>query len=184
MNLPNKITVARVLFIPFIIVLFYLDPERGEALNAYSLSIAVLFVIASLTDFIDGHIARKHDIVTTFGKFLDPLADKLLVMAALLMLMDINFVPMWVVFVILSRELIVTGLRLIVVGDGAVIAASKLGKYKTASTLVAVILLLFHADSYTTVPFGAIILYVATFLTVVSGVEYIVRNISSIAPEK
>ncbi len=183
MNLPNKITVARVLFIPFIIVLFYLDPER-ETLNAYSLTIGVLFVVASLTDFIDGYIARKHDIVTTFGKFLDPLADKLLVMAALLMLMDINVVPMWVVFVILSRELIVTGLRLIVVGDGAVIAASKLGKYKTASTLVAIILLLFHADAYTTIPYGAILLYLATFLTVVSGIEYIVLNISSIAPDK
>ncbi len=179
MNLPNKITFARVFFIPFILVLFYLDRDRGEELNAYSIAIGVLFILASFTDFVDGYLARKHGIVTTFGKFLDPLADKLLVMAALLMLLDISFIPMWVVFVILARELIVTGLRLVVVGDGAVIAASRLGKYKTATTLVAIILLLFHVRFA-----GEIMLYIATALTVISGIEYIIKNIPAVASTK
>ncbi len=183
MNLPNKITMARVLLIPLMLVIFYLDtaaldPQASD-LNPLAVGLGLLFIFASLTDYVDGYLARKHGLVTTFGKFLDPLADKLLVMAALLMLLETGVVPMWVVFIILSREMIVTGLRLIVVGDGAVIAASNLGKYKTASTLIAIILLFFHI-----VTPGLVILYIATALTLISGVDYLIKNMPSIAHTK
>ena len=182
MNLPNQLTVLRVLIIPFMVILYYLDKAYGEplALNGYSIAIAVLFILASLTDFFDGYLARKWQVITVFGKFLDPLADKLLVMFALLMLQDIGVIPMWIVLVILMREFIVTGIRLIAVEGGNVIAASKLGKYKTASTMVALIILLFHVEpiALAGVSFniGMIILYIATALTIISGVEYIIKN--------
>jgi len=182
-NLPNKITVARVLIIPVIIVLFYLDPEP-LTLNAFSIASGALFILASLTDYVDGYIARKHELVTTFGKFFDPLADKLLVIAALLWLLEIGYTPMWVVFIIIAREIFVTGLRLIVVGDGAVIAASDLGKYKTASTLIAIILLLFHIEWPFAMMPGEIMMYIAAALTVVSGIDYVVKNIPSIQQTK
>ena len=170
MNLPNKLTVIRVLFIPLMVALYYLDPAK-ETLNWYSYLIAGLFVLASFTDFLDGYLARKHNIITTFGKFLDPLADKLLVMFALLLLLDIEVIGMWVVLIILSREFIVTGVRLVAMDEGRVIAASKLGKYKTASTLIALIFLLVHVELI-----GLIILYVGVVLTVISGFEYVYKN--------
>ena len=137
-----------------------------------------IFVVASLTDFLDGYIARKNNLVTVFGKFIDPLADKLIVMAALLILNDARVFPVWITVVILSREFIVTGIRLIAVGEGKVIAASKLGKYKTASTMVAIIMLL--ALPY--LPYegfkdaGLIVLYIGTALTVISGFDYFIKN--------
>lgn len=177
-NTPNKLTVLRVILIPVMVVLYYLDPDALE-LNAYSWLIAGLFVFASLTDYFDGYLARKHDLVTTFGKFLDPLADKLLVMFALLVLLDMDFIPMWVVLVILSREFIVTGIRLVSADEGRVIAASRLGKYKTASTMVALILLLVHIELY-----GLILLYVGVALTVISGLEYLIKNRSILTQSK
>lgn len=182
MNLPNQLTVLRVLIIPFMVILYYLDKAYGEplALNGYSIAIAVLFILASLTDFFDGYLARKWQVITVFGKFLDPLADKLLVMFALLMLQDIGVIPMWIVLIILMREFIVTGIRLIAVEGGNVIAASNLGKYKTASTMVALIILLFHVEPFVlagvSFNIGMIILYIATALTIISGVEYIIKN--------
>ncbi len=182
MNLPNQLTVLRVLIIPFMVILYYLDKAYGEplTLNGYSIAIAVLFILASLTDFFDGYLARKWQVITVFGKFLDPLADKLLVMFALLMLQDIGVIPMWIVLVILMREFIVTGIRLIAVEGGNVIAASKLGKYKTASTMVALIILLFHVEAIVlagvSFNIGMIILYIATALTIISGAEYIIKN--------
>ncbi len=170
MNIPNRLTVLRVLIIPFMLILYYIDPEP-EILNGFSIAIAILFILASLTDFFDGFLARRWNVITVFGKFLDPLADKLLVMFALLMLLDMGFVDMWIVLVILTREFIVTGIRLIAVDGGKVIAASSLGKYKTASTMVALILLLFHI----LLP-GIIVLYIATALTIISGFEYILKN--------
>ncbi len=173
MNFPNQLTVLRVILIPFMVILYYVDVIWYEptALNGISLTIAILFIIASLTDYLDGYLARKWDVITVFGKFLDPLADKLLVMFALLMLQDIGVVPMWIVLIILTREFIVTGLRLVAVDNGYVIAAGTLGKYKTASTMIALILLMFHIELA-----GMILLYIGTALTIISGGEYIIKN--------
>ncbi len=170
MNLPNQLTVLRVLLIPLMVLFYYLDPNK-TTLNIWSYLVVGLFILASFTDFLDGYLARKLKLITVFGKFLDPLADKLLVMFALLMLLDMNWVPMWVVLVILTREFVVTGIRLIAVDRGNVIAASLLGKYKTASTMMALILLLFHIRTP-----GMIVLYIATALTIISGFEYIIKN--------
>ncbi len=179
MNLPNKLTVLRVMLIPVMVVIYYLDPADTPELNLHAGIIAGLFVLASLTDYFDGVIARKKQLVTTFGKFLDPLADKLLVMFALLALLDMGIIPMWVVLVILSREFIVTGIRLVSADEGRVIAASGLGKFKTAATMVALILLLLHIELI-----GLIILYIGVALTVVSGLEYIIKNKSILTQSK
>jgi len=177
-NIPNQLTLLRVLIIPVMAVLYYIDDAK-TVLNTYSIIIASLFIIASLTDFLDGYIARKYNLITTFGKFLDPLADKLLVMFALLLLQDIQMIPMWVVLVILSREFIVTGIRLVAVGEGNVIAAGQLGKYKTASTMIALILLLLHIEFI-----GLIVLYIGVALTVISGLEYFIKNKDTILASK
>ena len=176
MNLPNKLSFLRVLLIP-VIVFFYYFPSLGfsdNELGYYLLS--VIFIVASLTDFLDGYLARKMNLVTTFGKFIDPLADKLLVLAALLILNDKGLVPMWITLIILSREFIVTGIRLIAVGEGKVIAASKLGKYKTASTMIALVLILMFPYDDIFVDIGMVILYVGLALTVISGVDYFIKN--------
>ncbi len=190
MNVPNKLTFLRVLIIPVLVVIYYWK------FPFYDFVIGFLFVSAAITDMLDGYLARKHNLVTTLGKFLDPLADKLLVMFALLMLQDVGMVPMWVVLIVLSREFIVTGIRLVAAGDGNVIAAGVLGKYKTAFTMVAlgVLLFIWHESSVFrhesfpwigfTLPWfgtfalwvGQILLYISVALTVVSGIEYYVRN--------
>lgn len=176
MNLPNKLSFMRVLLIP-VLILFYYFPSLGfsDSLLGYKL-LVVIFAVASITDFFDGYIARKYNLVTTFGKFIDPLADKLLVMAALLLLNDKGIVPMWITLVILSREFVVTGIRLIAVGEGKVIAASNLGKYKTASTMVALVLLLLFPYATIFVDIGMYVLYVGFALTVISGFDYFYKN--------
>ncbi len=176
MNLPNKLSFLRVLLIPFMVILYYF-PTLGifdQEVGLYSL--VIIFIVASLTDFLDGYIAKKYNLVTTFGKFIDPLADKLLVLAALLILNDLKIVPMWITLIILSREFIVTGIRLIAISEGKVIAASKLGKYKTASTMVALVLLLLfpYSDIFTDV--GMWILYLGLALTIISGIDYFIKN--------
>ena len=181
MNLPNKLSLFRVILVPVLVVVYYLGskviyPTLTSELIDYFLM--PIFVVASITDFLDGYIARKNNLVTVFGKFIDPLADKLIVMAALLILNDAGVIPIWITVLILSREFIVTGIRLIAVGDGKVIAASNLGKYKTASTMIALVMLL--ALPY--IPFeefklaGMIVLYIGTALTVISGLDYFVKN--------
>ncbi len=174
MNLPNKLSMFRVLLVPVLVVFYYLYVELSNDLFSYFL--APIFIIASLTDFLDGYIARSRNLVTVFGKFIDPLADKLIVMAALIVLNALGHIPIWVTIVILSREFIVTGIRLVAVGDGKVIAASNLGKYKTASTMIGlVIMLLFpFAEIFTTI--GLYIVYLGTLLTIVSGVDYFIKN--------
>lgn len=132
MNLPNKLTLLRVFMIPFFVV-FLLTDLGGSAGNYIALAI---FIAASLTDFLDGKIARKYNLVTNFGKFMDPLADKLLVTAALLAFVEFLDVPAWVVFLIIARELAITGLRTLAAGKGVVMAADKWGKVKTASQMV------------------------------------------------
>ncbi len=178
MNIPNKLTILRVLLIPVMVVFFYLDPEPN-LLNVYTMIIVAVFIVASFTDFLDGYLARKNNMVTTFGKFLDPLADKLLVTFGLLMLLSIGTIQMWVVLVILGREFIVTGIRLVAMQEGNVIAASMLGKYKTVFTIVAIVGLMLQIHLI-----GTIILYIAVVLTVLSGIEYFILNKKNILKTK
>lgn len=179
MNLPNKISMIRILVIPVMLVAYYVIPTVkpiGYNFYAWWLVLPLLFVFASLTDFLDGYLARKLNMVTTFGKFIDPLADKLLVMTALLILSTEGIVPMWITAIILSREFIVTGIRLIAAPTGKVIAASKLGKYKTASTMIALILLLMYQFNDLFYQVGIVILYVGLALTIISGIDYFIKN--------
>lgn len=178
MNVPNRLTIARILLLPILIVLFYLNPAVGT-LNEWTYGFVAIFMIASLTDFFDGFIARRTNTVTTFGKFLDPLADKMLVLLGLLILQDLALIPMWTVFLIIAREFLVTGVRLIAVNVGKVISASNLGKAKTAVTLVAMTALFLTFETS-----GLILYYVALVLTVVSGIEYMYVNREVITTQK
>ena len=138
----------------------------------------LIFIIASITDWLDGYIARKYNLITNMGKFLDPLADKLLVSAAFIILVELGTAPSWIIIVIISREFAVTGLRLILAGGGEVVAANQLGKIKTVTQIVAIISLLFNNIYFESigVPFGTIMLYIALFFTVWSGVDYFYKN--------
>lgn len=183
MNLPNKLTMLRIILIPIMVVAYYINALEVEAFWGISWKyfiIVLVFIIASLTDFLDGYLARKLNLVTTFGKFIDPLADKLLVMAALLLLADAGLVWSWLVIVILAREFIVSGIRLVAISEGKVIAAGNLGKYKTASTMVAIIFM-FISPLYI---IGYWIMILALVLTVVSGYDYLVKNLDVILKSK
>ena len=171
MNLPNKLTMFRVVLIPvFIVVLM-----SGLIAEPASRYIAVvIFCVASFTDYLDGHIARKYNLVTNFGKFMDPLADKLLVSAAMICMIELGMLPAWVVIIIISREFIMTGFRLIAAEGGLVIAASWWGKIKTVTQMAMIILMLLGVNKV----IGTILVVLATIFTVVSGVDYIVKNIS------
>lgn len=170
MNLPNKLTIFRVVMIPFF-VFFLLTDYAGEASKWIALAI---FIIASLTDLLDGKIARKYNLVTNFGKFMDPLADKLLVCAALICLVDMGKLASWMVIVIISREFIISGFRLIASDNGVVIAASYWGKFKTTFQMVMICLMI--ADIETISPLTAAVMWAALILTVVSLVDYLVKN--------
>lgn len=180
-HLPNFLTLFRIAVIPPM-VLILLSPSRQACFIA-----TLLFAIASITDWLDGYLARRMEIVTVLGKFLDPIADKLLVMAALIMILPYERVPAWMVLVILGREIIITGLRGIASSEGIVIAASRLGKYKTIFQLVAILGLLLHYDYYWFFgienPYlhvnmhnvGIFFLWIATIITVWSGIDYLAR---------
>ena len=170
-NLPNKLTIFRVLIIP-VFVVFMLLPADTIALRIISL---VLFCIASLTDWFDGKIARKNNLVTNFGKFIDPLADKLLVCSALICLVKKNEISAWVVIVIVAREFVISGLRLIAAEKGIVISASYWGKFKTASQMILVILLILDITKFLHIA-GIVFTYIALILTVISAVDYIIKN--------
>ena len=171
MNLPNKLTVLRISMIPFFVAaLLY---EGGASRNMRILA-DILFIAASLTDLLDGKIARKYNLVTNFGKFMDPLADKLLVCSALICLIELGQLPAWVVIIIISREFIISGFRLVAADNGIVIAASYWGKFKTVFQMTAVILLIFNIPSLALLT--NIVLAVAVVLTVVSLADYIVKN--------
>ncbi|MBN8234518.1 CDP-diacylglycerol--glycerol-3-phosphate 3-phosphatidyltransferase [Halobacillus kuroshimensis] len=184
MNLPNKITLSRIFLIPIFIILMSVPfgwgtLEMGEReLPVAHLAGAVLFIIASTTDWIDGYIARKYSLVTNLGKFLDPLADKLLVSAALILLVEIGLAPAWIVILIISREFAVTGLRLVAAGEGSVLAASQMGKLKTWIQIIAISALLLHNWPFAFIgfPFGMITLYLALIITVYSGYDYFKKN--------
>ena len=171
MNLPNKLTVLRVLMIPFFVV-FMLTDLGGEYGKYIALAI---FVIASLTDLLDGKIARKRNLVTNFGKFMDPLADKLLVCSALICLVEMNRLAAWMVIVIIAREFIISGFRLIASDNGVVIAASYWGKFKTTFQMIMIILLILDlGGSFAVVE--TVVTWIALMLTVVSLIDYLVKN--------
>ena len=179
MNLPNKLTMARVIMIPFFVI-FMLTGWGGEASKWISLAI---FIVASLTDLLDGHIARKHNLVTNFGKFMDPLADKLLVCSAMICLVEMGRIPAWIVIVIITswvviiiiaREFIISGFRLIASDNGVVIAASYWGKFKTTFQMVMICLMIANIEALSVLT--TIVMWVALVLTVVSLVDYLMKN--------
>lgn len=170
MNLPNKLTVLRVIMIPFF-VFFMLTDYAGAASKWIALAI---FIIASLTDMLDGKIARKYNLVTNFGKFMDPLADKLLVCAAMICLVEMGKIASWMVIIIISREFIISGFRLIAADNGVVIAASYWGKFKTVFQMVMICLLI--ADIAAIAVVTTVVTWIALILTVVSLVDYLIKN--------
>ncbi len=184
MTIPNMLTLLRIiLIIPLIVVSqmnsLYTDEQLIADVYLGNWIMLGIFVVASLTDFLDGYLARKWNQVTSFGKFADPLADKLLVFASLLYFITTGLVADWVVMIILAREFIVTGVRLVAASEGKVIAASNLGKYKTASTMLAIIFLyinpLVQIESIE-MSVGDIIMIIAVALTIISGIDYFWKN--------
>lgn len=171
MNLPNKLTVLRVLMIPFFVAALLWDNGGSQTLRWAA---ALIFVAASLTDFLDGKIARKYNLVTNFGKFMDPLADKLLVCSALICLIQLGQLPAWMVIVIISREFIISGFRLVASDNGVVIAASYWGKFKTTFQMIAVILLIVDIRALKTVT--DICVWIALALTLISLADYLKKN--------
>ena len=197
MNLPNKLTMLRMCLVPVMVVFFFLGGTTFMAIST------VVFTIAAATDFLDGHIARKNNIVTDFGKFLDPIADKILVVTALILILDFAIIPIpyfsaICLIIVVGREFVVSGLRLIASTNGTVIAADKLGKLKTVTQIVAIILLMvacslspfFEATTILTAPFsyeifeilvwiGTAIYGLSTFIAIISGIQYLVKNKSA-----
>ncbi|WP_270540472.1 CDP-diacylglycerol--glycerol-3-phosphate 3-phosphatidyltransferase [Coprococcus sp. AF102-57] len=171
MNLPNKLTILRVILIPFFVV-FMLFDITGAADKWIAL---VIFCVASLTDMLDGKIARKYNLVTNFGKFMDPLADKLLVCTALICLTSMNRLNVIVVLVIIAREFIISGFRLVASDNGIVIAASYWGKFKTVSQMALIIVLIMDLGGVWNVV-GTVLTWVALILTIVSLIDYIAKN--------
>lgn len=169
MNLPNKLTMFRVVLIPFFVLFMLVDITQFDKWIALA-----VFIVASLTDLLDGKIARKYNLVTNFGKFMDPLADKLLVCSALICLVALSKIPAWIVIVIIAREFIISGFRLIASDNGVVIAASYWGKFKTTFQMVMICLMI--ADIETLGLLTAIVMWVALVLTVVSLIDYLVKN--------
>ena len=171
MNLPNKLTVLRVIMVPFFV--FFMLTDAGGAANKW-IALA-LFVIASLTDMLDGKIARKYNLVTNFGKFMDPLADKLLVCSAMICMIDLKRLPAWFVIIIIAREFIISGFRLIAAENGIVIAANYWGKFKTASQMIMIILLILHFDGIFVI-LEQIFIWLSLALTIISLITYIWQN--------
>jgi CDP-diacylglycerol--glycerol-3-phosphate 3-phosphatidyltransferase len=179
-NLPNAITMLRIGIIPVLFILLLSPDSTG------SLVIAGIFVVASLTDLLDGYIARRYQIVTTMGKFLDPIADKLVVNTAMILMIPIGRIPAWMVAIIIVRDFTVDGIRTIASSEGVIIGSSRLAKQKTLCQVVAVTALMIHypflgADSHLV---GIVILYVALFLTLYSGLDYLVKFFNEIFKKK
>jgi len=172
MNLPNKLTLFRVVLIPFFV--FFLLAPYFEGYGNY-IAVAI-FIVASITDFLDGKIARKYNFVTNFGKFMDPLADKLLVCSALICLIQLELIPAWVVIIIIAREFIISGFRLVASDNGVVIAASYWGKFKTAFQMLTVIVLILNIPNKVFTILGTVLIYVSLALTVISLIDYIAKN--------
>ena len=171
MNLPNKLTILRVIMIPFFLVALLVDGIPAGKWVALA-----IFIIASFTDMLDGKIARKYNLITNFGKFMDPLADKLLVSAALIALIPLGKIPAWIVIVIISREFIISGFRLIASDNGIVIAASYWGKIKTVTQMVMIVLLIADFSNSIIDVLETVFIYLALALTVISLVDYLIKN--------
>ncbi len=180
MNLPNKLTCLRmVMIIPFIICMLW-----GRAEGGWMWASLILFAGASFTDMLDGKIARSRNLITDFGKFMDPLADKLLVCSALICLIDLRRIPTWVVLIIIAREFIISGFRLVASDNGIVIAAGWWGKIKTVSQMIMILLLIMDFTSGPFYYLSKILIYVSTALTVISLVDYIVKNKNVLSMQK
>lgn len=191
MNLPNKITIARILLVPIMMLMPYIGitAKTSFGLPIVNIIILIIFLVASFTDYLDGHIARKRNIVTNFGKFLDPIADKLLVLAALVMLVEARIIPGWIPIIIAAREFMVSAIRMLVATEGKVIAASKLGKIKTVTQMVAISLAFLDTNYFMSFVCGGltgfalilnILMPVAMILAVIatiwSGVDYFMKS--------
>ena len=179
MNLPNILTLVRIFLIPIFMVVLLLKLPGGRTYFPYQDFVAAfIFVLAAATDGVDGYIARKYRLVTNLGKFLDPLADKLLVSAALISLVELGAVPAWIVWLILAREFVVTGIRAIAAADGVVISASNLGKLKTVTQVIAIVAIILKdwPLSYINIYIAEPMLYIALILTLVSGADYIYKS--------
>lgn len=182
MNLPNKLTILRTILIPFFLVAMLCDEHYGGFIPYGNWIALVIFAAASLTDMLDGKIARKYNLVTNFGKFMDPLADKLLVSSAMIAFVELSRIPCWIVIVIIAREFIISGFRLVAADNGIVIAAGIWGKIKTAEQMVMICILL--ADFGSILPEAAgvihiienVLIYAALILTIVSLIDYLLHN--------
>lgn len=187
MNTPNKLTLLRIILVPFFIFFLLMTPIPGNHVIAL-----VIFILASLTDLFDGKLARKYGLVTNFGKFLDPLADKVLVISALICFLDLGWCGSVAVIIIIAREFLVTSLRLVAVDNGTVIAASKWGKLKTAFTMVALIAVMLLASlqdfgiltQWDTALISNVLVWIATALTLFSGADYLWKNRSAVNTTK
>ncbi len=177
MNLPNKLTMFRVILIPFFVLFMLVDITTADKWIALA-----IFIVASLTDLLDGKIARKYNLVTNFGKFMDPLADKLLVCSALICLVEMAKLPAWMVIIIIAREFIISGFRLVASDNGVVIAASYFGKFKTTFQMLAVCLMIADLPALHVVT--QVVLWIAVILTVVSLIDYLVKNKSVMKENK
>ena len=179
MNTPNKLTVARMIIVPFLVV-FLLTGCGGDTNRYISLA---LFGVASVTDWFDGYLARKNNLVTNFGKFMDPLADKLLVCSAMICMIELNRLPAWYVIIIIGREFIISGFRLIAAENGIVIAANYWGKFKTASQMIMIILLILHFDGIF-VTLEQLFIWLSLALTIISLITYIWQNKSVLSMQE
>lgn len=171
MNLPNKLTVLRIIMVPFFV--FFMLTDVGGAANKWIA--LILFCVASLTDLLDGKIARKYNLVTNFGKFMDPLADKLLVCSAMICLVEMEKLAAWIVIVIIAREFIISGFRLVASDNGIVIAASYWGKFKTVFQMAMIIVLIMDLGGVFDM-IGMILVWIALALTIISLLDYILKN--------
>lgn len=180
MNLPNKLTVLRVILIPFFVVSLMIENGANQTFRYVA---AAIFIIASLTDMLDGKIARKYNLVTNFGKFMDPLADKLLVCSAMICMIQLERLPAWIVIVIIAREFIISGFRLIAAENGIVIAANYWGKFKTVSQMIMIILLILHFGGVFAV-LEQIFIWLSLALTVISLITYIWQNRSVLSMQE
>jgi CDP-diacylglycerol--glycerol-3-phosphate 3-phosphatidyltransferase len=174
-NLPNKLTLTRIALVPFFIACFYMSTPYKNLIAA------VVFTLAYLTDVFDGQIARKHNLITNFGKLMDPIADKLLTCSAFIMLVSFGMLSPIAAIIVISREFIISGFRLVAAGSGNVIAASWLGKTKTVSQFVAIdLLLIWPYTGILSFPLDSIVLWISVFFTAWSGADYIVKNRASV----
>ncbi|MDO5456441.1 MAG: CDP-diacylglycerol--glycerol-3-phosphate 3-phosphatidyltransferase [Eubacteriales bacterium] len=178
MNLPNKLTVLRMVLVPFFVAFLLLSPGN----ESFKWIALVLFVVASLTDYFDGQIARKHNLITNFGKFMDPLADKILTISGMICLIELGRIPAWIVIIIVAREFIISGFRLIAAESGVVIAANYWGKFKTTFQMIMIILMIVNLPQLQLIT--TIVMWIALALTIISLVTYINANKQLLAGEK